>query len=75
VGSDSPRTEYVINGSKSYLPVHRYLIAENGIPIIDNMYLEALAKLLGGKQEFVLIVLPLRLSGATASPLNPIALL
>jgi kynurenine formamidase len=75
VGSDSPRTEYVRKGSKSYLPVHRYLIAENGIPIIDNMYLEALAKLLGGKQEFVLIVLPLRLSGATASPLNPIALL
>ena len=51
------------------------IIAENGIPIIDNMYLEALAKLLGDKHEFVLIVLPLRLSGATASPLNPIALL
>jgi len=75
VGSDAPRTEYVRKGMKTYLPVHRYLIAEKGILIIDNMNLENLAKALGDRQEFLLIILPLRLSGATASPINPIAII
>ncbi|QXJ28947.1 hypothetical protein J5U23_01816 [Saccharolobus shibatae B12] len=75
VGSDAPRTEYVRKGMKTYLPVHRYLIAENGIPIIDNMNLENLAKALNRRQEFILVLLPLKLTGATASPLNPIAII
>jgi len=75
VGTDTIRSEYFRKGMKTYLPVHRYLIAENGILIIDNMNLENLAKALGDRQEFLLIILPLRLSGATGSPINPIAII
>lgn len=58
-------------------PGHRILIAENGIHSVENMNLAELAEVLAerGSYEFVLVLNPLRLKGATASPLNAFALL
>ncbi len=58
-------------------PAHRILIAENGIYIVENMNLDELATALAerGDYAFVLVVNPLRIKGATASPLNAFALL
>jgi kynurenine formamidase len=58
-------------------PVHRMLVAENGIYIVENMNLEELARTCEseGAYEFVLVLNPLRIKGATASPLNAFALM
>ena len=58
-------------------PAHRILIADNGIYLVENMNLEELAEALAqrGRHEFVLVLNPLRIKGATASPLNAFALL
>ncbi len=52
--------------------VHRYLLVHNGVTHLENLYLEELA----AKQvyEFLLIVTPLRLQGATGSWVHPIAI-
>lgn len=54
------------------LPVHCRLIEAEGIHLIENMNLEMVAK--AGVTECALVVLPLRLVGATASQVRPIAL-
>jgi kynurenine formamidase len=54
------------------LPVHRILIVENGIYIIEALDLEALSRDSIG--EFVFILSPLALVGATGSPVRPLAL-
>ena len=58
-------------------PGHRILLAENGIHVVENMNLTELASALAerGIYEFVLVLNPLRLKGATASPLNAFAIL
>jgi kynurenine formamidase len=53
-------------------PVHRFLLVHNGVTHLENLYLEALS----AKQvyEFLLIVTPLRLVGATGSWVTPLAI-
>jgi kynurenine formamidase len=43
----------------------------NGIYIIEHLYLEELSR--DQVYEFVLLCLPLKIRGATASPVRPIA--
>ena len=52
-------------------PVHRLLLVHNGVTHLENLYLDALA----AKKtfEFLMIVTPLRLQGATGSWVHPIA--
>jgi kynurenine formamidase len=52
-------------------PVHTYLLAEAGVPIMEVLNLEELA----GERvyEFAFVGACLRLSGATGSPIRPIA--
>ena len=54
------------------LPVHRILLVEAGIHIIETMDLTGLAA--SGSPEFVLVVAPLKIVGGTGSPIRPIAL-
>ena len=54
------------------LPVHRILLVEAGIHIIETMDLTGLAA--SGSLEFVLVVTPLKIVGGTGSPIRPIAL-
>ena len=55
------------------LPVHRILLVENGIYIVENLHLERLART--GASEFIFVLAPLPLMGATGSPCRPLALL
>jgi kynurenine formamidase len=54
------------------MPGHRILLVENGVYIIENMFLEELAA--AGVHEFTFVCTPLKIRGATGSPVRPIAL-
>ena len=52
--------------------VHRLLLVHNGVTHLENLYLEQLAA--EQVYEFLLIVTPLRLQGATGSWVHPLAI-
>jgi kynurenine formamidase len=54
------------------LPGHVTLLIENGIHIVENLFLEDLGA--AGVTEFLFVCLPLKLRGATASPVRPVAI-
>ncbi len=54
------------------LPVHRILLVEHGINIIESMRLHELAT--SGISEFLFVLTPLKLIGATGSPVRPLAI-
>jgi len=53
------------------LPGHVILLVRHGIYIIENLFLEELAR--DQCYEFTFICLPLKLKGATGSPVRPVA--
>lgn len=57
---------------KITLPGHAILLVRNGIYIIENLFLEELAR--DRCYEFTFICLPLKLRGATGSPVRPVAI-
>jgi kynurenine formamidase len=54
------------------LPGHVTLLIRHGIHIIENLYLEDLGE--AGLSEFLFVCLPLKLHGATGSPVRPVAI-
>jgi kynurenine formamidase len=54
------------------LPGHVLLLVRAGIPIIENLNLEELAA--AKVHEFGFVCLPLKMRGATGSPVRPIAI-
>ncbi len=70
-GADCLMYEY-FHPSTNELPVHCHLIQGHGIQLVENMLLEPLAT--AGVSEFAFIVAPLKLVGATGSPVRPIAI-
>ena len=58
--------------SSGSLPGHTILIVQEGIHIIESLFLEELAA--DGVREFGFVCLPLKLRGGTGSPVRPIAL-
>jgi kynurenine formamidase len=57
---------------KVTLPGHILLLVRAGIPIIENLNLEDLAS--AKVYEFLFVCLPLKMRGATGSPVRPIAI-
>ena len=57
---------------KVSLPGHLILLVRSGIYIIENLNLQELAR--EGCYEFTFVCLPLKLNGATGSPVRPIAI-
>lgn len=55
----------------SSLPAHIVLLAERGVHIIEVGNFEELAA--AGAQEFVFLAIPLKIKGATGSPIRPLA--
>lgn len=55
----------------NYVPVHTYLLAEQGTPILELVYLEELSR--DGVYEFAFIGGSLKLRGADGAPVRPIA--
>lgn len=58
--------------ASDYVPVHTYLLAQQGTPIIELAWLEDLAR--DQVYEFAFVAGPLKLRGADAAPLRPIAM-
>ncbi|WP_417483400.1 cyclase family protein [Maricaulis sp.] len=56
----------------NYVPVHTYLLAQMGVPIMELVNLEGLAE--ARRYEFAFIGGSLKLRGADAAPMRPIAL-
>lgn len=72
-GADTIAYEALAPGAgHSRLPVHRLLLVEHGIHIIETLQLEELAR--EGVREFLFVAAPLKLVGGTGSPLRPLAL-
>ncbi len=58
-------------------PVHALAVAAMGVPLLDNLDLEALSAACAEarRYEFMIVVSPLRVPGGTGSPVNPVAVL
>jgi kynurenine formamidase len=67
-GSDTVAFEKVPDPS---MPVHVHLLVESGIHIIECLNMEELAA--AGVHEFLFVAIPLKIRGATASPIRPVA--
>ncbi len=72
-GADTIAFEWLGPGAgHSSLPVHTLLLVEAGINIIEVMALEELAR--DRVYEFLFVLAPLKLVGATGSPVRPLAI-
>ena len=73
VGADNLSLEaFPSEVSDNYLPVHTYLLAQQGAPIIELVNLEALAR--DRVYQFAFIGASLKFRGGDAAPIRPIAL-
>lgn len=73
VGADNLSLEAFPSELESdYVPLHTYLLAEQGTPIIELAWLEELSR--DNVYEFAFIGGSLKLRGADAAPLRPIAI-
>jgi kynurenine formamidase len=75
VGADNMAWDWTGEVDPAYgitIPGHAVLLVRAGIHILENLFLEELAA--AGARRFTFICLPLKLVGATGSPVRPIAL-
>jgi kynurenine formamidase len=73
IGADNVGLERHPSGDpENWQPVHTYLLAEAGIPIMEIVDLEELAA--NAVHEFAFIGACIKIRGATGSPIRPIAL-
>ena len=70
-GADTMTFEFIPAGDER-LPVHGIFLVDHGIHILENADLESLAA--AGVHEFLFVMSPLKIVGATASPVRPIAI-
>jgi kynurenine formamidase len=71
-GADTTAYERIPAGAgHRLLPVHRLLLVEHGVHIVEHLNLETLAA--AGAAEFLFVLAPLRIVGATGSPVRPLA--
>lgn len=72
VGADNTGVEMTPGGDDHVsLPVHVYMLVEHGVPLIEFVQLEELAR--DQIYEFLFVALPLKIKGATGSMLRPVA--
>ncbi len=72
-GADTTAFEQIHPGQgHATLPVHRILLVEHGIHIIEHMRLTELAE--RGVAEFTFVLSPLKIVGGTGSPVRPLAI-
>jgi kynurenine formamidase len=71
-GADTTAFERIPAGTgHRVMPVHRILLVEKGIHIIENLALESLSG--AGVTRFLFVLSPLKIIGATGSPARPLA--
>jgi kynurenine formamidase len=74
-GTDTDTATYEVRPAvhgKELFPVHMLLIADNGVYLVENANLEELGA--ANAHVFCLVVPPLRIRGASGSPLRMLAL-
>jgi kynurenine formamidase len=71
VGSDTPAFEKV--PAPNQLAAHAELLVDGGIPILECLALAELAEL--APAHFLFVCAPMRMTGATGCPVNPLALI
>lgn len=73
LGADNLGLEHFPSADPDHFaPVHSYLLAERGVSIVELVWLEELAR--DGVYEFLFLASPLKLRGATGSPVRPLAI-
>lgn len=73
VGSDNLGLEsFPSSDPVKFAPVHAYLLAEKGVSFMEVLWLEELSR--DRVYEFLFIASPLKLRGATGSPVRPLAI-
>jgi kynurenine formamidase len=72
IGADCGGEPLPAANPDEFLPVHSYLLAEVGVPVIENVWLEDLAR--AGVRRLTLLAFPLKLRGSTGLPVRPVAL-
>lgn len=73
VGADNIAPEaFPSEVEDNYIPVHTYLLAQQGVPILEVVNMEALAR--DKVYEFAFIGGSLKLRGSDAGPMRPIAI-
>ncbi|MCW0212769.1 MAG: cyclase family protein [Pseudonocardia sp.] len=71
-GADTTAYEQIPAGAgHRVLPVHRVLLVEHGIHIVEHLALEDAAE--AGLGEFLAVFAPLRIVGGTGAPVRPLA--
>lgn len=73
LGADNLGLEsFPSSNPQNFAPVHSYLLAEKGVSFIELLWLEELSQ--DEVHEFAFITSPLKLKGATGSPIRPMAI-
>lgn len=70
VGSDNAAVEVIPFDNNDFLIVHKILLVQAGIYMLEHLDLRAAAA--DGSHEGVIAIAPLKVTGATGSPINPI---
>lgn len=75
LGSDAGNDVIPSGVEGEMIPVHLLTIAGLGMPLFDNLHLDALASevLKNEKREFLFVAAPMRVEGGTGAPINPLA--
>lgn len=73
VGADNYAIEVLPFVDDDVFPVHKLLLRDFGMPLIEGMVLDDLART--GQHEFLFIAAPLPIVGGTAGPVCPVAVL
>lgn len=73
IGADNFAVEVLPFAAGTVFPVHQCVIRDFGIPLLEGLQLDALART--GRRSFLFVAAPLPIVGATGSPLTPLAIL
>jgi len=73
IGADNFAVEVLPFAEGKVFPVHQCVIRDFGIPLLEGLMLEPLART--GRTEFLFVAAALPIVGATGSPLTPLAVL
>jgi kynurenine formamidase len=72
VGADNTAVEAMPFDGGGFMPVHVELLVRRGVYLLEHLVLEHLAR--DGVREFLLVAAPLPITGASGSPVCPVAI-
>jgi kynurenine formamidase len=73
IGGDNLSLEHFpVEPGRTWIPVHTYLLAQRGVPIVEVVNLEELSR--ARLYEFAFVAASLKFRGASAAPFRPIAM-